>query len=49
VYVIAAQYRGYEPSEAAGLKYYLLGALSSAIVFMGLGLIYTTTGSTNLK
>lgn len=49
VYVIAAQYKGYEPSEAAGLKYYLLGALSSAIVFMGLGVLYMSTGSTNFK
>lgn len=49
VYVIAAQYKGYEPSEAAGLKYYLLGALSSAIVFMGLGVLYMSCGSTNFK
>lgn len=49
VYVIAAQYTGYQPSEAAGLKYYLLGALSSAIVFMGLGILYVACGSTNFK
>ena len=47
VYVIAAQYRGVEPSEAAGIKYYLLGALASALVLLGLGILYAVTGSTS--
>lgn len=45
-YILAASYRNYEPSEAAGLKYFLLGALSSALIFMGLGLLYVYTGNT---
>jgi NADH:ubiquinone oxidoreductase subunit 2 (subunit N) len=48
VYILAASYRNYEPSEAAGLKYFLLGALSSALVFMGLAILYAYSGSTNL-
>lgn len=49
VYILAASYRNYEPSEAAGLKYFLLGALSSALVFMGLAIFYAYSGSTNLE
>lgn len=47
-YVLAASYRNYEPSEAAGLKYFLLGALSSALIFMGLALLYVYSGNTQI-
>ena len=35
-----------EPSEAAGLKYYLLGALASALILLGIAILYGVTGST---
>jgi len=35
-----------EPSEAAGLKYYLLGALASALILLGIAILYAVTGST---
>lgn len=38
-----------EPSEAAGLKYYLLGALASSIILLGIGIIYATVGTTNFN
>jgi NADH:ubiquinone oxidoreductase subunit 2 (subunit N) len=49
VYVLAASERNLEPSEAAGLKYFLLGALSSALIFMGLILIYVYSGVTSIS
>ena len=36
----------HEPSEAAGLKYYLLGALASALILLGIAILYAATGST---
>jgi NADH:ubiquinone oxidoreductase subunit 2 (subunit N) len=49
VYVLAASERNLEPSEAAGLKYFLLGALSSALIFYGLILSYVYSGVTNIS
>jgi NADH-ubiquinone oxidoreductase chain 2 len=49
VYVLAASDKNLEPSEAAGLKYFLLGALSSALIFMGLILIYVDSGITSIS
>jgi NADH-ubiquinone oxidoreductase chain 2 len=48
VYVLAALYRNSETATAAGLKYFLLGALSSAFILLGSSLIYSYTGLTNL-
>lgn len=48
VYVLAALYRNSESATAAGLKYFLLGALSSAFILLGSSLIYGYTGLTNL-
>jgi NADH-ubiquinone oxidoreductase chain 2 len=48
VYILAALYRNSETATAAGLKYFLLGALSSAFILLGSSLIYTYTGLTNL-
>jgi Proton-conducting membrane transporter len=42
-------WRSREPSEAAGLKYYLLGALASSIILLGIGILYTNLGSTNFN
>ena len=44
VYVLAALYRNSETATAAGLKYFLLGALSSAFILLGSSLIYGYTG-----
>lgn len=49
VYVLAALYRNNESATAAGLKYFLLGALSSALILLGSSLIYAYTGLTNLE
>jgi NADH-ubiquinone oxidoreductase chain 2 len=49
VYILAALYRNSESAAAAGLKYFLLGALSSALILLGSALIYYFTGSTNLE
>ena len=37
-----------EPAEAAGLKYYLLGALASALILIGIAILYAVFGTTNL-
>lgn len=48
VYILAAIYRDSESATAAGLKYFLLGALSSALILLGSGLVYGYSGLTNL-
>lgn len=48
VYILAAIYRDSESATAAGLKYFLLGALSSALILLGSALIYGYSGLTNL-
>ena|ERR1700712_5376570 len=48
VYILAAVYRDSESATAAGLKYFLLGALSSALILLGSALVYSYTGLTNL-
>lgn len=48
VYILAAVYRDSESATAAGLKYFLLGALSSALILLGSALVYAYTGLTNL-
>lgn len=49
VYIIATLYRNSESATAAGLKYYLLGGLSSSLLLLGAALIYNATGTTNLQ
>jgi len=49
LYILATIYRDYESSTASGLKYFLLGALSSCFILLGAGLIYTFTGLTNFE
>jgi NADH-ubiquinone oxidoreductase chain 2 len=49
VYILAAVYRDSESATAAGLKYFLLGALSSALILLGSALVYSYTGLTNLN
>jgi len=49
LYILATIYVDYESSTSAGLKYFLLGALSSCFILLGAGLIYTFTGLTNFE
>src|SRR5687767_4595681 len=47
LYVVAAFDRDNARSSEAGLKYFVLGALSSGMLLYGASLIYGTTGSTS--
>ncbi|RYE26758.1 MAG: hypothetical protein EOP45_03310 [Sphingobacteriaceae bacterium] len=49
VYILAAIYRNSESATSAGLKYFLLGALSSALILLGSSIIYAYTGLTNFE
>jgi NADH-ubiquinone oxidoreductase chain 2 len=49
VYVLATLYKNSENSTSAGLKYFLLGGLSSCFILFGSGLIYGYTGLTNFE
>ncbi len=48
VYVMAAMHVRRSESVEAGLKYFVLGAFSSAFLLYGIALVYGATGSTNL-
>ncbi len=48
VYVLAASHLRRSQSQEAGMKYFILGAFSSAFFLYGIALIYGATGSTNL-
>ena len=48
-YVIAASRRDNEFSVEAGLKYFILGALSSGLLLFGESLVYGFTGITNFE
>ncbi|MEO0622718.1 MAG: NADH-quinone oxidoreductase subunit NuoN [Pseudomonadota bacterium] len=48
LYVVAAFNRDSARSTEAGLKYFVLGALSSGLLLYGASLVYGYTGSTNL-
>jgi NADH-quinone oxidoreductase subunit N len=49
LYVLAAIRRDSTRSTEAGLKYFVLGALSSGLLLYGASLIYGFTGSTNFE
>jgi NADH-quinone oxidoreductase subunit N len=49
LYVLASLKRHSEYSTEAGLKYFILGALSSGLFLFGCSLIYGFTGSTNFE
>jgi NADH-ubiquinone oxidoreductase chain 2 len=49
VYILAALYRDSESATSAGLKYFLLGGLSSALILLGSALVYAYTGLTNFE
>ncbi len=48
VYVLAGLHRKRRRSAEAALKYFVLGAFSSAFFLYGIALVYGATGSTNL-
>ena len=47
-YILAGFIKGNHESSEAGLKYLLLGAVSSAVLLYGLALVYGATGTTTL-
>ena len=49
VYILATLFRESRLATSAGLKYFLLGGLSSCFILLGSGLIYFYTGLTNLE
>lgn len=49
LYILASLYRNSEKATSAGLKYFLLGGLSSCIILLGAGLVYAFTGLTNFE
>ena len=49
LYVLSTLYKNSEQSTSAGLKYFLLGGLSSCLILFGAGLIYAYTGLTNFE
>jgi len=49
LYILATLYRDSESATSAGLKYFLLGGLSSCLILLGAGLIYSFTGLTNFE
>jgi len=48
-YVIAASQRDNEFSAEAGLKYFILGALSSGLLLFGESILYGLTGITSFE
>lgn len=48
-YVLVGYLRGDPKSSEGGIKYFLYGAVTSAVMLYGLSLIYGMTGSTNLE
>lgn len=49
VYILASVYRQSESATSAGLKYFLLGGLSSRLILLGSALVYAYTGLTNFE
>lgn len=49
LYILATLFRFSESASSAGLKYFLLGGLSSCLILLGSALIYTFTGLTNFE
>jgi NADH-ubiquinone oxidoreductase chain 2 len=49
LYILATIYKDLKSSTSAGLKYFLLGGLSSSLILLGSGIVYNYTGLTNLN
>ena len=48
-YILAGRERKGMKSTEAGLKYFILGALSSGIMLMGITQVYAQTGTTDIE
>jgi len=48
-YILASRERKGVKSTEAGIKYFILGALSSGIILMGMTIGYATTGTTSIE
>ena len=48
-YVLAGRERKSMKSTEAGIKYFILGALSSGIFLLGITIVYAQTGSTDIE
>lgn len=49
LYILSTLYRNSETATSAGLKYFLLGGLSSCLILLGSGVIYSYSGITNFE
>jgi len=49
IYILSTIFRDSDSATSAGLKYFLLGGLSSCLILLGGGLIYSYTGLTNFE
>jgi len=49
LYILAALNKDKLSATSAGLKYFLLGSLSSCFILLGVGLIYSSTGLTQFE
>lgn len=49
LYILATLYKEKESATNAGLKYFLLGGLSSCLILLGVAIIYSYTGMTQLE
>jgi NADH-ubiquinone oxidoreductase chain 2 len=49
VYILSTIFRNSDTATSAGLKYFLLGGLSSCLILLGGSLIYSYTGLTNFE
>jgi|SRR5215472_2232630 len=49
LYILATLYRDSESATSAGLKYFLLGGLSSCLILLGTSIMYTYTGLTHFE
>ena len=48
LYLLSTIHRNSEQATSGGLTYFLLGGLSSCFILLGVSLLYTNSGSTNL-
>lgn len=48
LYLLSTLYRNSEVATSGGLTYFLLGGLSSCFILLGISLLYSNSGITNL-
>ena len=49
LYILSTIYKNSQPSTAAGLRYFLIGALASSLILLGSTIIYNATGATHFQ